>query len=358
MESHSVSVGEVAKAVGCSKATVSLVLRNHPGPSKVTRERVLKAAEMLGYVPDALVASAMATVSQAKSKALLPIAWVNTDWREDSWEVYPFHSPYLKGARDGALKLGYRIEPIWAGEPGLKMKRLAQIVDQRGIQGAIITKPARRIHLEWSRLASVSLEGSVLAPRLHRILTNYYHNIYVALKMLRRSGYRRIGVFLDGLLGRAYPPCIAAADYFHAHIPPSDVIPPFLYPSGRNRELDKLRDLLLPYVAKHKPDVIVVHDFRLEEVLLAAGYRVPEEIGIVHLATDDDAKDWAGISSRKREIGLMAVRQVVSMIQQGQFGLPDIAADISIKGIWHSGRTLLASKPITAKGKVRVRPVV
>ncbi len=46
---------EVAKLAGVSRTTVSLVLNNTPGFNirEDTRERVLKAAEELGYVPDA-----------------------------------------------------------------------------------------------------------------------------------------------------------------------------------------------------------------------------------------------------------------------------------------------------------------
>jgi DNA-binding LacI/PurR family transcriptional regulator len=43
---------DVAEAVGLSTASVSLVLRNAPGPSAETRARVLEASRRLGYRPD------------------------------------------------------------------------------------------------------------------------------------------------------------------------------------------------------------------------------------------------------------------------------------------------------------------
>jgi DNA-binding LacI/PurR family transcriptional regulator len=43
---------DVAKRVGLSTASVSLVLSNAPGPSATTRQRVLEAAAQLGYRPD------------------------------------------------------------------------------------------------------------------------------------------------------------------------------------------------------------------------------------------------------------------------------------------------------------------
>ncbi|WP_037080981.1 LacI family DNA-binding transcriptional regulator [Pseudonocardia spinosispora] len=47
-----VRLDDVAAEVGLSTASVSLVLRGAPGPSAATRERVLEAAERLGYRPD------------------------------------------------------------------------------------------------------------------------------------------------------------------------------------------------------------------------------------------------------------------------------------------------------------------
>ena len=88
-------MGDIAKAAGVSKATACYVLRNQPGPSKETRELVFQIARQLGYAPDARMASWMATVRDAKSKELLPIAWLNTTPEKDGWtRLVNFISPY------------------------------------------------------------------------------------------------------------------------------------------------------------------------------------------------------------------------------------------------------------------------
>jgi len=96
---------------------------------------------------------------------------------------------------------------------------------------------------------------------------------------------------------------------------------------------------------KQKPDVIVGQNNRLLEWVKAAGFRVPEEMGVVHIATDDDVSDWAGIVSRRREIGATAVERVISLLQNRQFGVPKTAVNMAIRGSWSPGSTLLIPKP-------------
>ena len=43
---------DVAALAGVSSGTVSLVLRNQPGPSRATRDRVIEVAGRLGYRAD------------------------------------------------------------------------------------------------------------------------------------------------------------------------------------------------------------------------------------------------------------------------------------------------------------------
>jgi len=83
------------------------------------------------------------------------------------------------------------------------------------------------------------------------------------------------------------------------------------------------------------------HHGGMVDMVQRAGFRVPEEIGVVHLAIDDDVQDWTGIYSNRRAIGAATVEMIVGSIVNREFGIPDVPRNTMIQGTWHDGRTLL-----------------
>ncbi len=340
--SSKVSLGDIAKAAGISRPAVCYALQNRPGVSKATRERVQRIANKLGYVPDARIAFWMRSLREVKSKELLPIAWLNTTRDKDAWHKHKFHTPYMEGARERALELGYRIDEIWTHQPSMTMRRLSQILDQRGIEGVIITLPATHIRLNWDRLVCVDMGGTMLAPRLHRVMGDTNYNLLLVLKLLHRHGYRRIGICLPEHVGRhVLFPLRSTPYYVLARDPKSNQIPPLFYRTGGLTYEPDVERQFVAWAKRHRPDVIVVHDNRAVEWLEAAGFRVPEEVGVVHLAIDDDVLGWTGIYSNRREIGATAAEWVISLMQNHRFGVPKINLTTHVRGSWHPGGTLL-----------------
>jgi LacI family transcriptional regulator len=344
-KSSRVSIRDIALAAGVSKATAGFALQNRPGVNKATRERILCIAKRLGYVPDARIASWMAKVQSAKAKDLLPIAWLNTHAEKDAWHKHKFYSPQLEGARERALQLGYRLEELWLHEPGMSMARINRILYQRGIEGVIVTPPAKHLHLNWDHMAGVSLGGELLAPLLHRVSSDGNYNLFLALKILKRRGYRRIGICLpEYFRAKAHRPFSAARIVYS--MPPKPGKPPTLfYTPPKRGDNSKAKKQIAAWLLRHKPDVIVCYSNQIVDWVEVAGYSVPEAIGVVHLATDDDVSDWASITSNRRDIGAIAAEWAVSLIHHRQFGVPRIAGDMLIRGSWHPGRTLLIPKP-------------
>jgi LacI family transcriptional regulator len=339
------SVGNIARLAGVSTPAASFALNNQPGVSPETRKKILRIAKKLGYSPDARVGSWMAQVRDAKSKSPLPIAWLNTGWQKDAWHRYSFQAPYLEGAQERALELGYKVEEIWCHEPGMTMKRLSNILYQRGIEGVIVTHPARHMRINWDHLASVALGNSLLAPQLHRVTADFTHNFQLALKSLKRLGFRRIGVCLTQEIDNYSNHGIGAAARDHYFgVASSDRVPlffygPFFYDKLASYDDEKKAETIA-WIKRHRPQVIIGYDGRLKEWAEEAGLRVPKDISIVHLALDDDVLTWGGIHSHRRETGATAVEWVVSLMRNRQFGVPKAPLNILIQGTWQSGVTL------------------
>lgn len=337
-----VSLGDIAREAGISRVAVYYALQNSSGVSSATRDKVLAIAKRLGYFPDARINILMANVRNSKSKDFLPIMWLNTIEKTETWEKAKYLSPYLEGARERARQLGYRIDEMWLYERGMTPTRLSNILYKRGIEGVIITYPARHVHLDCSHFAGVALEGSLLAPRLHRVTKDPHYNLLLAIKMLKRHGYKRIGICLENDYDIYSAHSVrAAAAYFHATTPQKCQVPPLFYTSRNEKDQTFVRTLLGKWLLQYKPEVVIGHSLNLVEWVEAAGFRVPEEVGVVHLATDDDAADWAGVCSNRRQVGAFTVDLVVSLIRNRQFGVPEMAVDTLIRGSWHFGRTLL-----------------
>ncbi|WOO43621.1 LacI family DNA-binding transcriptional regulator [Rubellicoccus peritrichatus] len=335
------SLGEIAREAGVSRSAVSYALRNAPGVSKETRKRILQISERLGYSPDARIASMMARIRETKNKETLPIAWINTAPDIPTWQELKYLSPYFEGAQKRAAEMGYRIDEIWAHTPGTTAKSISRIINQRGIEGVILTYPARRFKLDWNRLAAVSIEGGLITPRLHRVMADSYHNLLLAIKMLQRYGYHRIGICFEKEVDKFSSHSLrAAATYAYATNAKQNKVPPLFYTQRNEKQWPAAKEAIANWISKYKPRVIIGHSSQLVEAAEASGRKVPEDIGVVHIATDDDVTDWAGVSSNRRIIGATAVEKIIGLIRIHQFGIPTHSSDTKIRGSWHDGTTL------------------
>lgn len=362
-----VSLKKIAEETGVSCMTVSRALRSAPRVSAGTAARVRKAAVRLGYVPDVRIASVMASVRAAKVRVPEPVAWLNAAPERWCWRDLKWLTPYREGAQEQCAALGYRLDDFWLAEPGMTEQRMSRILTSRGIRGVIIT-PAPTVlgvsHLafDWKKFCGISFENALLAPRLHRVAQAYHYNLMLALKVLRRTGYRRIGLFMQTLEHRrSQHTYLAALHYFQKNIPEEERVEPLLYRSiyglpdavpfaewvaSESRKPNqgdyqaKPQAMLRDWIERERPDVIIGQRRNLLEWLAGLGLRVPEDIGVAHLALDDDCADWAGIWQNKRHIGAQAVQQLVAMMQTNQPGIPEIAHETLIRGTWRYGKTI------------------
>lgn len=382
-----VGLSQIVKATGFSRTTVFKALRSLPKVGKETADFIRKTARELGYTPDARMIPIMAGVRASKTRELLPLAWLNNTKEERQWRDSKALTPYLEGALRQCHSMGYTLDELWLNAPGMTARRMSKILYHRGIRGIVLPPGGRgdfgtlHLNFDWRQFCWVSMEGALLAPRIHKVVPAHHYNLMLALKRLRRCGYRRIGLFLMRMQERrSQHHYLAALKYFQSGIPREECVSPHIHkgalvpgwpgtlayeewlaserkkPNGGAHA--KPREVLGKWIKRERPDVIVGLHSELIYWLTGLGLRVPEDIGVAHLALDDDCADWAGIWENKRYIGAQAVRELVAMIHTNQPGIPDVAHETLIRGTWRLGwtvRNIRGPKASARRASIRQR---
>jgi DNA-binding LacI/PurR family transcriptional regulator len=191
---------DVAAAVGVSPATVSLVLRGVPGPSAVTRERVLEAAARLGYRPD----RAASVLASRRSRSIGVLMDVGN----------PFHGQLVEDLHEAADRHGYdlvlstvtrtrderraeetlldsRCEALVLLGPEAPDEKLAAL--GRRLPVVVVGRLVRSSGVDVVRVADdegVAEAVEYLAGLGHRRIA-YVHGGAGAVAALRRHGYQR-----------------------------------------------------------------------------------------------------------------------------------------------------------------------
>jgi LacI family transcriptional regulator len=133
-------------------------------------------------------------------------------------------------------------------------------------------------------------------------------------------------------------------DYYYLTTPPAERIPPLFQAFKIDEEKQAASDVIA-WLQHSRPEAVICLDNRMVSWVKEAGFRVPEDIGVVHLAIDDDVLDWTGIHSRRRECAATAVDWLIALMRNRQFGLPTTPLDISVRGTWSPGCTALMPRP-------------
>lgn len=333
-QDSSPSIQSIANKVGLSKATVSRVLRNVPGHKKETRNRILKAAEELGYCSHPIMSAVMSSVRFKKTAQFSPIiAEIHCQpWgRKRGWNMQVLREQIHKQANH----LGYRIEEFDWFDPDMKPRRLLQILRARGIKGVIFEHfMAHDIKLEVdiSDLAVVSIGGGLSSPDLHRVEVNYFGGLLTAWERLRRYGYRRPGVAIPRFFETMSVFKREAALYLaQREMAPPDRVP--FFHLDENKPFDGFET----WLNKYQPDCILGVGRDLMRQLSALGRRFPDDIGFAHLGWHSSYEGIAGVNPNWGHIGETAVNQVVEQLNRNVYGVPEHPLRILIDGTWIDG---------------------
>jgi LacI family transcriptional regulator len=252
---------------------------------------------------------------------------------------------YWEGACRRCDELGYRLEEFPLLEPGLPPDRLSKLLFSRGIMGVIIASPdpeVKEVRLAWEHFAVVSIDHVLEYPDVHWASANHFQHMWLTMETLERLGYERVGLCMSrGADRRVYHAWVSAfLGYRQWMTRRRQQVPPYLVQHWETLE----GGAFAAWLARHRPDVIVCPQTGIVSRLAEAGYRVPQDIALVHLARDTAEVPCAGIDQNSELVGAAAVELVVGQLHRNERGLPAFAKCVMIEGRWVDGPTLVASR--------------
>ena len=343
-----VSLKSIAKKAGVSVASVSVALRNQPGVSPSLGEKIKAIAQGMGYQPVAVLQEAMEQLRTKRPDrfhaqiALCTDLVINdkSDVRHMQWQA-------LKAR---AALLGYDVEIFVL--PKLTWRQLRSALRVRNVRGILLDlNNWLRPDLEFllQEFACVSLNHlKRLGLPTHFAEPDQYQAGRKVMQEILARGYRRIGFVRAPILD---PEGLGRAGVYSMD---SKSISLTTIEVGSPQALDK--QAFLNWFEAERPDCLLTMIVDVREILREAGYRCPDDIGMAHLyRSKASTDDWCGINAMQDEVNATGLKRLVSMLRQGESGIPQVQECILVQGIWSEGSTL---RPARARLVYGVQPRV
>ena len=271
-----VKLKDIAQYVGISVTQVSRALNGYSDVSEDTKDKVIQAAKELGYVKN--TAAQRLVTNKSNQLAFIVIGAENDP--NDTSSIYTM----MKGINDYSLKNSK--ETIIFMLPS-KQRSYTNFLRQRGLEGAILAgldydDPSLKELLD-SDLACVLIDIPVTGDKKGCILINNAHLTAQAVDALIKSGRKRIAM-INGA-SHSMVSVEREGGYRIAHIRNSLPFDPKLIVDAQ-WDIDKAYQCTMELLNRNNgiDAFFCSSDFMAIGCLNAvkdAGYRVPEDIGIV-----------------------------------------------------------------------------
>ncbi len=326
-----VTLRDIAREAELSVATVSYALRGNSKIAFATRQHVQQIALAMGFKPNPRVAALMTHIRNARNTNLgegLAFVWVFTSRKECCED--PFLQRVWVGARHRAQQLGFSMEPFWMGSNGVSGRRLAQILQARGINGVVFSPVLHRqtvsIDFPWSQFSCACVGHALWEPEMDRAAHNHYRGMWKTLEELERAGYSRPGVILNDESNQRASRSWEAAFRLRQS---EKVGNPFLL----LRALPRTRTELLDWLEASRPDVLILNNadmVRAFRNLMGAHPSPP----LCVLDWTEDLKGIPGLDQRYDLIAGNAVDLVTHKLGSNERGTTDLPRSILYDGRW------------------------
>jgi len=328
----------LAAELGVHHTTVARALQDSLKVSAALRERAQHLAAERGYKPDPLL-SALSRYRRKDHKTSYQgvIAWLNNYPQVKEMYQWGNALEYFQGAKTQASKLGYDLQEFWLHDPALAGERFNRVLRTRGVNGVIfapMSSPGTKLKIDLRALSAVALGTSMQSPLLHMVTTDGYRALKTIFLNLKALGYRRIGFLWHRQFEqRSLEVGLGGYATEWLKCDSSERVEPLYFE-------DNLQKLAFQtWLQDQRPDVVISQYPPVEDLLTELGLRVPHDIGLCFAAVTARDLHRSGVIYPAEEVGAIAMRQLASLIQNREQGVPTLVNRILIEGTWNSGTT-------------------
>mgnify|MGYP000544242669 CR=1 FL=1 len=328
----------IAKEAGVSRMTVSMALRDHPRVAPETRERIKKIARRQGYTPDPNLTKLMRYLRKRDISKEEPVIAILNGKRTPLSKLSKDSLLIHEGAKERAEELGFKTEDFWLHEPGMRMKRIVQILETRGIRG-IIVLPVDSLQdvfsLPLEHFTGVATCAVAAKLGFNQVHPHFYQSMHLGVSSLIKHGFKRIGFCITETEDERSNHLYQSYLLWHQSSTPAKTRVPIL----SNKTISKKE--LIAWVKKGKPDVVLSPNIEHYQWLKEAGFKIPEDLSFAALAPAiEETGEIAQVQIGFRKIGATAVDLLKSKLANEQVGPLQNPAVTLIRGEWASGTSV------------------
>lgn len=320
---HRVTMDDVARQAGVSRALVSIVMRDARGASEETRQRVLAAAEQLGYRPDVRAQS----LAGQRSRVIGVMFGV---------EAGAFNFDLLDGTYAAAEAHGQNLimAPLTRSRDEA---RAARSLQGFRFDALIMLSPPTRRPLLAGRLPLAVVGWQVDHPQVDVIRHDDEQGVRSAVAHLVALGHRDIA-HIDGgdnAISDSRRSAYLAAMHGHGLAEHAHVV------SGGQTQLEGLAASRRLVDGRLRPTAVCAFNddsaVAVINVLAQRGLSVPEDVSVVGYDDADVAKlspvPLTTVVQRPYELGRLAVERVIARVDQTRIADREIVlpADLAVR---------------------------
>lgn len=312
------TIREIAKKLGVSPSTVSMVINNKPGISAETRKRVLEMVEKTGYSTRGIKSN----VIKGKGNIQLIIVKKHSKVVSDT----PFFSALIEGLESSARDHGYLLSITYVTVDSFSVEEINNAIRKNHIHGVVVLA-TEMLGNDIDRVKKIEvpvvvLDSFFLGKKLDCVIINNIGGSYIATNHLIENGHKKIGylsssVSINNFEERKIGYKIALNEH---DIPINESYEIKLEPTMEGAYNDMVehlkRGISLPTAFFADNDIIAFGAIR---ALKEFNYKIPDEVSIVGF---DDMPfctiidpPLTTINVNKKAMGKIAIERLIKKIE-------------------------------------------